>query len=74
MKDRLLAIGEALIDRIPNQLGCDFEKITAFSPMVGGAPANVAAVYALLGKKATLLTALGNDNSAVGINLKSRRG
>ncbi|MBQ4600240.1 MAG: carbohydrate kinase [Oscillospiraceae bacterium] len=58
---RLIAIGEALIDFIPDKTGCDFRDITAFSPAVGGAPANVCAAFARLGGSARLLTQLGDD-------------
>ena len=58
---RLFAIGEALIDMIPAQTGCDFSEVTAFSPQVGGAPANVCAAFARLGGKSALLTQLGDD-------------
>lgn len=43
MSDRILfSIGEALIDMIPSRVGCSFDEVPAFSPRVGGAPANVA--------------------------------
>ena len=60
-KTTLLAIGEALIDFIPDRKNCAFDEVAAFSPKVGGAPANVCAAYARLGGKAKLLTQLGND-------------
>lgn len=61
MKKTLFAIGEALIDFIPNETGCDFSEVTAFSPKLGGAPANVLGAFAKLGGKTQLLTQLGND-------------
>ena len=57
----LVAIGEALIDFIPGQTGCDFNKVESFSPKCGGAPANVCGAYAVLGGKARMITQLGND-------------
>ena len=39
--DTLYAIGEALIDMIPAETGCDFGAVSSFAPRVGGAPANV---------------------------------
>ncbi|MEA5011929.1 MAG: carbohydrate kinase [Angelakisella sp.] len=57
----LLAIGEALIDFIPEQVGCDFREVTSFRPAVGGAPANVCGAFARLGGNARLLTQLGDD-------------
>ena len=61
MNDVLLAIGEALIDFIPDKKECEFDEVTAFSPKLGGAPANVCGAYAALGGKARLLTQLGDD-------------
>ena len=59
--DTLAAIGEALIDFIPDKTGCDFCDVTGFSPQVGGAPANVCAAYSKLGGKSRMITQLGND-------------
>lgn len=61
MKNILFAIGEALIDFIPDKTGCDFSDITSFSPKVGGAPANVLGAFAKLGGRTQLITQLGND-------------
>lgn len=59
--DKLIAIGEALIDFIPDRRGCEFREVGAFSPALGGAPANVCAAYARLGGKASLISQLGDD-------------
>ena len=61
MKDTLFAIGEALIDFIPDKYGCDFSEVTAFAPKIGGAPTNVLGAFAKLGGKTRLCTQLGND-------------
>lgn len=53
MGKKLIAIGEALIDLVP-----DGEK---YIPAVGGAPANVAAAFAKLGGSAALITQVGKD-------------
>ena len=50
----LYSIGEALIDFLP----C---SENTFHPVVGGAPANVAACYAKLGGNATFLGKVGDD-------------
>lgn len=60
-KDVLYAIGEALIDFIPQQVGCPFDDVRGFSPAVGGAPTNVCGAFARLGGKARLITQLGDD-------------
>lgn len=61
MNDTLIAIGEALIDFIPNKSGCSFEEVSGFYPMLGGAPANVCGAFVKLGGKARLITKLGRD-------------
>lgn len=61
MRNTLFAIGEALIDFIPNKTGCDFSNVEAFSPKIGGAPANVLGAFAKLGGKTQLITQLGDD-------------
>ena len=57
----LIAIGEALIDFIPDRHGCNFSDVSAFSPKLGGAPANVCGAFSRLGGRSRLLTQLGND-------------
>lgn len=58
---RLLAIGEALIDFIPEETGKELKDVSGFSPKVGGAPANVCGAYARLGGESSLITQLGAD-------------
>lgn len=58
---KLIAIGEALIDFIPDRTGCDFSDVSAFSPKAGGAPANVCGAFSALGGSSLLITQLGND-------------
>lgn len=58
---KLFAIGEALIDFIPNQNGVGISKVEAFSPKVGGAPANVCGAYTKLGGESAMITQLGAD-------------
>lgn len=61
MKDTLFAIGEALIDFMPDEKGCSFLEVKSFSPKVGGAPANVLGAFSKLGGKTELITMLGKD-------------
>ncbi len=58
---KLIAIGEALIDFIPNKTGCSFDEVTAFAPKVGGAPANVCGAFTKLGGASAMITQLGDD-------------
>jgi fructokinase len=61
MMKNLLAIGEALIDFIPNESGKALKEVKAFQPVVGGAPANVCGAYQKLGGQSAMITQLGND-------------
>lgn len=58
---QLLAIGEALIDFIPEETGKALKDVCGFRPAVGGAPANVCGAYVKLGGEAALVTQLGDD-------------
>lgn len=58
---KLVAIGEALIDFIPDKTGCAFSEVTGFSPKIGGAPANVCGAFSRLGGRSMMITQLGND-------------
>ena len=60
-KNTLVAIGEALIDMMPDKRACAFDEVTAFMPKVGGAPANVCGAFVRLGGRGRLLTQLGDD-------------
>lgn len=61
LNDTLVAIGEALIDFIPDKTGCEFYEVGSFTPATGGAPANVCAAYSKLGGKSRMITKLGAD-------------
>ena len=59
--NKLLAIGEALIDMIPEQVNAGIAEVEKFQPIVGGAPANVCGAFVKLGGKAEMITQLGED-------------
>ena len=58
---RVISIGEALIDFIPNQKVCELKDVISFERVAGGAPANVSAVVAKLGGKSNFISKLGKD-------------
>ncbi len=58
---KLIGIGEALIDMIPAESGKMIKDVAAFSPIVGGAPANVCGAFSKLGGESYMVTQLGND-------------
>lgn len=59
--NKLISIGEALIDFIPQQVGIGLKEVQGFSPKVGGAPANVCGAFSKLGGKSMMITKLGED-------------
>ena len=61
MKDRVISIGEALIDFMPEQTGAGIPDVASFAPAVGGAPANVCGAFTKLGGKSAMITQLGVD-------------
>lgn len=58
---KLFAIGEVLIDFIPQQKGVALKDVVSFERAPGGAPANVAVAVAKYGHEAEMITKLGND-------------
>lgn len=57
----VLAIGEALIDFVPEEKGLLLKDVPSFRRAAGGAPCNVAAALARLGVHAVLLSKVGAD-------------
>lgn len=57
----VVAIGELLIDFVPQQKGCALDEVTHFERVAGGAPANVAAAVARLGGRAAMISQVGED-------------
>lgn len=59
--NKLIAIGECLIDFTPSEQAGALAEVSSFTKNAGGAPANVAAVAAKLGQHAALLSQVGQD-------------
>lgn len=57
----LVCLGELLIDMFPAELGRKHAEVSAFRPVPGGAPANVAVAAARLGAKAAFIGKVGDD-------------
>lgn len=56
----VLAMGRSLVDLYPAQDG-PLERVTAFEPTVGGSPTNVAIAAARLGRRAGVISRVGDD-------------
>lgn len=59
--NKVISIGEALIDFIPEEKGIALKDVSRFLRVPGGAPLNVAAAVAKLGGRSQMLTKLGED-------------
>lgn len=59
--NKVISIGEALIDFIPQEKGVALKDVSNFLRVPGGAPLNVAAAVAKLGGESQMLTKLGRD-------------
>lgn len=58
---KIIVIGEALIDFIPQEIGIELKSVSGFIKSPGGAPANVAACVSKLGIPSQIITKLGAD-------------
>lgn len=58
---RVVAIGELLVDFVPQRTGCALDEVEGFTRAAGGAPANVAAAVAQLGGSSALVSQVGED-------------
>lgn len=57
----LLSFGEALVDFFPEGKGSRLREVRAFTPCLGGAPANVAYGFAKLGGYPAFMSVVGDD-------------
>lgn len=58
---RVAAIGELLIDFVPQQKGCALREVTQFERVAGGAPANVVTAVSKLGGTGVMISQVGED-------------
>jgi fructokinase len=57
----VVCLGELLVDMFPAELGRRLAEVSAFYPKPGGAPANVAAGVARLGRRSAFIGKVGDD-------------
>lgn len=58
---RVIAIGELLIDFVPEEKGCALREVTHFERVAGGAPANVVSAVSRLGGSGVMVSQVGED-------------
>lgn len=57
----LLTVGRISVDLYGEQLGLGWDRVESFAKSVGGSPTNVAIAAARLGRRAAVLTRVGDD-------------
>ena len=57
----LLTIGRVSVDLYAEQLGVPFARVRSFAKSIGGSPTNVAVAAARLGRRAAVVTAVGDE-------------
>lgn len=57
----IVCLGEIILDMFASETGKDFFTVSAFIPVAGGAPANVAVAAARLGAKSAFIGKAGED-------------
>jgi fructokinase len=57
----IVCLGEMLIDMFPAEIGRPLAEVSAFRPVPGGAPANVAVAAARLGARSAFIGKVGDD-------------
>jgi fructokinase len=57
----VVCLGELLVDFFPLEIGKPLIEVSAFHPVPGGAPANVAVAVAHLGRKSAFIGKVGDD-------------
>ncbi len=57
----IVCLGELLVDMFPAELGRPLAEVSAFRPVPGGAPANVAVAAARLGSRSAFIGKVGDE-------------
>jgi 5-dehydro-2-deoxygluconokinase len=57
----LLTVGRVSVDLYPEQIGVPLSRVETFRKMLGGSPTNVAVAAARLGRRAGVITKVGDD-------------
>jgi fructokinase len=61
----IICLGEVLFDLLANQSGVSSDRVTAWTALPGGAPANVACAVVKMGDRSSLIGCVGNDQAGI---------
>jgi fructokinase len=68
----VICLGEVLFDLLADQVGCSSDRVTSWTPLAGGAPANVACGLVKMGDKSKFIGCVGNDQPGLDLTAKLR--
>jgi len=57
----VITMGRVSVDLYPEQVGVTLDEVTSFSKTLGGSPTNVAVAASRLGRRAAVVTKVGDD-------------
>ena len=57
----IICLGEVLFDLLADQIGVSVDRVTSWTPLAGGAPANVACGVVKMGDRSKFIGCVGND-------------
>ena len=57
----IICLGEVLFDLLADQIGVSADRVTSWTPLAGGAPANVACGLVKMGDRSRFIGCVGND-------------
>jgi fructokinase len=61
----VICLGEVLFDLLAEQSGVSSDRVTSWTPLPGGAPANVACALVKMGDRSRFIGCVGNDNAGI---------
>jgi fructokinase len=66
----VICLGEVLFDLLAEQSGVSSEQVTSWTPLPGGAPANVACALVKMGDRSRFVGCVGNDKAGAKLAAK----
>jgi fructokinase len=61
----VICLGEVLFDLLANEIGVSREHVTSWTPLPGGAPANVACALVKMGDRSRFIGCVGDDEAGL---------
>jgi fructokinase len=68
----IICLGEVLFDLLADQIGFNAEQVTSWTPLAGGAPANVACGLMKMGDRSRFIGCVGDDQPGRDLTAKLR--